>query len=336
MTKIKIGINGFGRIGRIVLRASLTSNDVEVVHINDPFMDIAYMAYCLKYDSVHGRLNAKIEHKSNGLLINDKFIEVTAFRSPSEITWGKSDVNVVCECTGVFTITEKAQEHLKGGAKKVIISAPAKDDTPMYVYGVNHKEYKSSQKVISNASCTTNCLAPIMHYVNKEYGVIEGLMTTVHATTATQQPVDAVVKGGKNWRDGRSALANIIPSSTGAAKAVGKVIPELNGKLTGIAFRVPVGDVSVVDVVVRTKKKMTLEDFGNLMKKAANEYPNVIDFTSEEVVSQDFVGDTHSTIIDIKSCIQLNDNFVKIVSWYDNETGYSNRLLDMARYIAIN
>lgn len=336
MTTTKIGINGFGRIGRIVLRASLTSKDVEVVHINDPFMDIAYMAYCLKYDSVHGRLNAKVEHNSDGLLINGRLIKVTACRTPSEISWGTSNVNVVCECTGVFTTTEKAQAHLEGGAKKVIISAPAKDDTPMYVYGVNHKEYKSNQKVISNASCTTNCLAPIMHYVNKEYGIIEGLMTTVHATTATQQPVDAVVKGGKNWRDGRSALANIIPSSTGAAKAVGKVIPELNGKLTGIAFRVPVGDVSVVDVVVRTQKKMTLENFKDLMKKAAKEYPSVIDFTSEEVVSQDFVGDTHSTIIDIKSCIQLNDNFVKIVSWYDNETGYSNRLLDMAHHIGIN
>jgi len=326
---IQVGINGFGRIGRLVCRAATHNPDTEVVAINDPFMDIEYMAYLFKYDSTHGRFDGTVEVSNGNLVINGKVVRVFAERNPADIPWGTAGADYVCESTGVFTTTETAGEHLKGGCKKVVISAPAKDDTPMYVMGVNNKTY-SGANVVSNASCTTNCLAPLAKIINDNFGIEEGLMTTVHAVTANQLSVDGPSRGGKDWRAGRCAGANIIPASTGAAKAVGKVIPELNGILTGMAFRVPTPDVSVVDLTCRLKTGATMEQIKAVVKAAAEgEMKGVMGYTEDDVVSQDFVTDAHSSTLDAKACIQLNEKFVKLVSWYDNEWGYSNRLVDL-------
>ncbi|CDJ57266.1 glyceraldehyde-3-phosphate dehydrogenase, putative [Eimeria maxima] len=331
----RMGINGFGRIGRLVFRAAMANPEVEVVAVNDPFMDVQYMAYQLKYDSVHGKYPGEVSVKDGNLVVNGKTINVFAEKEPSAIPWGKVGAHYVCESTGVFTNKEKAGLHIGGGAKKVIISAPPKDDTPMFVMGVNHEEYQSSLQVVSNASCTTNCLAPLAKVVHEKFGIVEGLMTTVHAMTANQLTVDGPSKGGKDWRAGRCAGSNIIPASTGAAKAVGKVIPALNGKLTGMAFRVPTPDVSVVDLTCKLAKPAKYEDIVAAIR-AASEGPlkGILGVTDEEVVSQDFCGDKHSSIFDVKAGIQLNDTFVKLVSWYDNEWGYSNRLVDLAIYMS--
>jgi len=329
----KIGINGFGRIGRLVLRAALEKK-AEVVAINDPFMDLKYMVYLLKYDSVHMKYPGTVEEKDGKLVVDGKAISVFSEKDPASIPWGSVGTEVVCESTGVFTSKEGAGAHLKGGAKKVIISAPPKDDTPMFVMGVNHTTYDKSINVLSNASCTTNCLAPMAKVVHEKFGIVEGLMTTVHAMTANQLSVDGPSKGGKDWRAGRCASANIIPASTGAAKAVGKVIPALNGKLTGMAFRVPTCDVSVVDLTCRLEKPAKMDEIVKAVTEAANgPMKGVLGVTDHEVVSQDFVHDSRSSILDVKACIQLNDQFVKLVSWYDNEWGYSNRLVDLAHYI---
>ena len=298
-------------------------------------MDVQYMAYQLKYDSVHGKYPGEVSVKDGNLVVNGKTINVFAEKEPSAIPWGKVGAHFVCESTGVFTNKEKAGLHIGGGAKKVIISAPPKDDTPMFVMGVNHEEYQSSLQVVSNASCTTNCLAPLAKVVHEKFGIVEGLMTTVHAMTANQLTVDGPSKGGKDWRAGRCAGSNIIPASTGAAKAVGKVIPALNGKLTGMAFRVPTPDVSVVDLTCKLAKPAKYEDIVAAIR-AASEGPlkGILGVTDEEVVSQDFCGDKHSSIFDVKAGIQLNDTFVKLVSWYDNEWGYSNRLVDLAIYMS--
>eukprot|EP00916_Digyalum_oweni_P009732 GHVL01016428.1.p1 GENE.GHVL01016428.1~~GHVL01016428.1.p1 ORF type:complete len:337 (+),score=74.32 GHVL01016428.1:104-1114(+) len=331
----KIGINGFGRIGRLVFRAALDNKNVEVVAINEPFMDLDYVVYQVKYDSVHGRFNGTVEGKDGKLMINGKHIALFTEKDPSAIPWGTVGADYVCESTGLFTTKDKAEGHLKGGAKKVIISAPPKDDTPMFVMGVNEKEYKKELNVISNASCTTNCLAPIAKVLHDKFGIEEGLMTTVHATTSTQLPVDGPAKGGKDWRGGRSAMTNIIPSSTGAAKAVGKVIPELNGKLTGMAFRVPTTNVSVVDLTVRLKKGAKYDEIVAALKSAADgPLKGILGYTDDEVASSDFIHDSHSSILDIKAGISLNDNFVKIVSWYDNEWGYSNRMVELVAHIS--
>jgi len=329
---VKVGINGFGRIGRIVLRNALLCDDFEVLAINDPFIDLAYMVYMFKYDSVHGRFNGTIEAKDGKLHINGKAISVYAERDPAQIPWSKDGAEYIVESTGVFTTTEKASAHLKGGAKKVIISAPSAD-APMFVCGVNLDKYDPKHQVISNASCTTNCLAPLAKVINDKFGIVEGLMTTVHATTATQKTVDG--PSSKDWRGGRSASNNIIPSSTGAAKAVGKVIPELNGKLTGCAFRVPTIDVSVVDLVARLDKPASYEAIKEAMKEAAEgPLKGIIEFTEEDVVSADFVGHTASCIFDAKAGIPLNSQFVKLIAWYDNEWGYSRRVCDLITYIA--
>ena len=322
----------FGRIGRIVLRASLSNPEVQVVAINDPFIPLDYMVYMFKYDSVHGRFDGTVEAKGDKLVVNGKEISVSAERDPAQIPWGKANADYVVESTGVFTTIDAASAHLKGGAKKVIISAPSAD-APMFVCGVNLEKYTSDLKVISNASCTTNCLAPLAKVINDNFGIVEGLMTTVHATTATQKTVDG--PSNKDWRGGRGAGANIIPSSTGAAKAVGKVIPELNGKLTGMAFRVPTPDVSVVDLTVRLEKAATYEEIKAVIKKASeNEYKGILGYTEDAVVSQDFVSSTESSIFDAAAGIALNDKFVKLVSWYDNEFGYSNRVIDLLAYAA--
>lgn len=334
MSVPKIGINGFGRIGRLVLRAAVKNNNAEVTAINDPFMNLDYLIYLLKYDSVHGRFNGTVEKDGNNLKINGKKVAITAEKDPASIKWGDAQADVICESTGAFLTEEKALPHLKGGAKKVILSAPSKDKTPMYVYGVNHTQYKKDQHVISNASCTTNCLAPIAKVVHDKYGITEGLMTTVHAMTATQLTVDGPSKGGKDWRAGRAASANIIPSSTGAAKAVGKVIPELNGKLTGMSFRVPTTNVSVVDLTIRLDKGASYDEISQTIKEASEgALKGILGYTEDEVVSQDFVGDSHSSIFDKKSGIALSPNFVKLVSWYDNEWGYSCRLIDLANHV---
>jgi len=326
---IQVGINGFGRIGRLVCRAATHNPDTEVVAINDPFMDIEYMACLFKYDSTHGRFDGTVEVSNGNLVINGKVVRVFAERNPADIPWGSAGADYVCESTGVFTTSEKAGEHLKGGCKEVVISAPAKDDTPMYVMGVNHKSY-SGANVVSNASCTTNCLAPLAKIINDNFGIEEGLMTTVHAVTANQLSVDGPSRGGKDWRAGRCAGSNIIPASTGAAKAVGKVIPELNGILTGMAFRVPTPDVSVVDLTCRLKNGATMEQIKAVVKAASEgDMKGVMNYTEDDVVSQDFVTDAHSSTFDAKACIQLNEKFVKLVSWYDNEWGYSNRLVDL-------
>jgi glyceraldehyde 3-phosphate dehydrogenase len=329
---VKVGINGFGRIGRLVFRASLENKNVEVVGINDPFIDLEYMAYMLKYDSVHGQFKGDVSIDNNKLIVNGKAVSVYSSMNPAEIPWNESGAEYIVESTGVFTTTEKASAHFKGGAKKVIISAPSAD-APMFVMGVNNDKYTTDMNVISNASCTTNCLAPIAKVLNDKFGIIEGLMTTVHSTTATQKPVDG--PSNKDWRGGRAAATNIIPSSTGAAKAVGKVIPELNGKLTGMAFRVPTINVSVVDLTCRLEKGASYEDVKKAMKEASeNELKGVLGYTEDAVVSTDFITDPRTSIFDAAAGISLNDNFVKVVSWYDNEWGYSTKVVELISYIA--
>ena len=329
---IKIGINGFGRIGKLAFQAALSKEGVEIVAINDPFITADYMAYMVKYDTVHGRFNGTIEGKDNILTVNGKEIKVYNEMDPHNIPWGKLGVDYVLECSGVFTTMEKAQAHIDAGAKQVVISAPSKD-APMFVMGVNHTEYKPEMTIVSNASCTTNCLAPLAKVINDNFGITEGLMTTVHSTTATQKTVDGASK--KDWRGGRAAAGNIIPSSTGAAKAVGKVIPSLNGKLTGMSFRVPTVDVSVVDLTCNLAKPTTYEEICKVMKEASeNEMKGIIEYTDEPVVSSDFLSDPHTSIFDATAGIMLTDTFVKLVAWYDNEWGYSNKLVDLACYIA--
>tara|TARA_B100001057_G_scaffold103096_2_gene100498 strand:+ start:2340 stop:3338 length:999 start_codon:yes stop_codon:yes gene_type:complete len=329
MKKIKIGINGFGRIGRMVMRASLARNDVEVVAIND-LLDIKHLAYLLKYDSVHGECKSKIIAKNNSLYIDGVSIDISSERDPKKIGWDKKHVDVVLECTGIFTTLESAQYHIEGGAPKVVISAPSKD-APMYVMGVNHDDLKKDDLIISNASCTTNCLAPPMKVLNDNFGVEEALMTTVHAVTATQFTVDGPSK--KDFRGGRSSLLNIIPASTGAAKAVTKVIPTLEGKITGMAFRVPTANVSVVDLTVKLKKDTSYDEIMDTFRNASlNEFENILGYTDELVVSQDFIGDPRTSIVDAKAGIQLNSKFYKIICWYDNEAGYSHKLIDLASY----
>ncbi len=329
MKKIKIGINGFGRIGRIMLRETLFREDIEVVAVND-LMDAEVLAYLLRYDSVHGKLEADIQVVGNDLLVNGKRIRVTSEKDPSLLKWDEIGAEIVADCTGIFKTKKAAQAHIDAGARKVVVSSPS-DDIPMFVMGVNHTALTAADRIISNASCTTNCLAPIAKILNDRYGIVEGLMTTIHAATASQTVVDGASK--KDFRGGRSALNNIIPASTGAAKAVTKVIPELEGKLTGMAFRVPVVDVSVVDLTVKLAQPATYEALMHLFKEAAeNEYKNIIGFTEDAVVSQDFVSDTRISIIDAEAGIALNDTFFKIVSWYDNEYGYAAKLLDLIAY----
>jgi len=334
-----MGINGFGRIGRLVFRAAMGNPDIEVKAVNDPFMDLNYMVYQLKYDSVHKTFPGTIAAKKDGdkefLVVNGADIQIFHEKDPASIPWAASGAAYICESTGVFTAQEKAELHIKGGAKKVIISAPPKDAVPIYVIGVNHTDYKATDTVVSNASCTTNCLAPLTKVIHTKFGLLEGLMTTVHAMTATQLTVDGPSRGGKDWRGGRCASQNIIPSSTGAAKAVGKVLPAVNGKLTGMAFRVPTPDVSVVDLTCRLEKPAKYDDIVAAIKEAAaGDMKGVLDWTDEEVVSTDFVTCKSSSIFDIGAGIALNDTFVKLVSWYDNEWGYSNRLVDLAIYMA--
>jgi len=335
----QMGINGFGRIGRLVFRASCQNPDVKVVAINEPFMELNYMVYLLKYDSVHkqfeGTIAAKTVDGNEFLVVNGSDVRIFHEKDPGAIGWGATGADYICESTGVFTAQEKAALHLGGGAKKVIISAPPKDAVPMYVMGVNHTKYTGADTVVSNASCTTNCLAPLAKIVHDKFGLVEGLMTTVHAMTATQLTVDGPSRGGKDWRGGRCASGNIIPSSTGAAKAVGKVIPDLNGKLTGMAFRVPTPDVSVVDLTVRLEKGATMDEIVAAVKEAADgPMKGVMGYTDEEVVSTDFVGCKFSSILDIGAGISLNNNFVKLVSWYDNEWGYSTRLVELCSFMA--
>ena len=329
---VKIGINGVGRIGNLSFQAALAKEGVEVVAINDPFINAEYMAYMTKFDTVHGRFNGTVESKDGVLVVNGKEIKVYNEMDPHNIPWGEIGVDYVLECSGVFTTMDKAQAHIDAGAKKVIISAPSKD-APMFVMGVNNETYDPSMNIVSNASCTTNCLAPLAKVINDNFGIKDGLMTTVHSTTATQKTVDGASK--KDWRGGRAAAANIIPSSTGAAKAVGKVIPSLNGKLTGMSFRVPTVDVSVVDLTCNLEKPTTMEEICKVMKHAAeNEMKGIIEYTDEAVVSSDFINDKHTSIFDATAGIQLTDTFVKLVAWYDNEWGYSNKLVDLACYIA--
>ncbi len=332
MAKVRIGINGFGRIGRLVFRAAAHRENVEVVAIND-LLDVEHLAYLLKYDSVHGKFDGSVEVKNGHLVVNGKTVRITAERDPKNLKWDEVGADIVAECTGIFTTLETAQYHIDGGAKKVVISAPSKD-APMFVMGVNHKDVKASDKIVSNASCTTNCLAPLAKVLNDTYGIEEALMTTVHATTATQMTVDGPSK--KDWRGGRGALLNIIPASTGAAVAVTKVIPDLKGKLTGMAFRVPTSDVSVVDLTVKLAKETSYEDIKKTMKKAASEgdLKGILGYTDEAVVSQDFVGDARTSIFDAEAGIELNSKFFKVISWYDNETGYSHKLVDLAEYIS--
>ena len=331
MPKIKVGINGFGRIGRLVFRAAMGRNDIEIVGIND-LIDVEYMAYMLRYDTMHGRFNGTIEVKDGKLVVNGQAIRVTAEKDPANLKWNEVGAEYVVESTGLFLTKEKAEAHLKAGAKRVVMSAPSKDDTPMFVMGVNHKSY-SGQTIVSNASCTTNCLAPLAKVIHDKFGIVEGLMTTVHATTATQKTVDG--PSAKDWRGGRAAAGNIIPSSTGAAKAVGKVIPELNGKLTGMSFRVPTLDVSVVDLTCRLEKPATYDEIKAAMKEASeNELKGILGYTEEDVVSSDFLGDARTSIFDAKAGIALNPNFVKLVSWYDNEWGYSNKVIELIAHMA--
>jgi len=331
----KMGINGFGRIGRLVFRAAMANPNVEVVAVNDPFMDLEYMVYMLKYDSVHKMYPGTVEKGEGCLIVDGKTVTIFAEKDPASIPWGKAGADYVCESTGVFCDKPKASLHLGGGCKKVIISAPPKDDVPMFVCGVNHTEYKSDLQVVSNASCTTNCLAPLAKVVNDKFGIVEGLMTTVHAMTATQLTVDGPSRGGKDWRGGRCASQNIIPSATGAAKAVGKVIPSLNGKLTGMAFRVPTPDVSVVDLTCKIEKEASYDEIVAAIKEASEtSMKGVLSWTDDEVVSTDFISNKFSSIFDIKAGIALNKNFVKLVSWYDNEWGYSNRLVDLCVHMA--
>jgi glyceraldehyde 3-phosphate dehydrogenase len=327
-----IGINGFGRIGRLMLRASLQKSGPQVVAIND-LKDPEYLAYMFKYDSAHGIYKGEVTHTKNSLIIDGKEIQVTSIKDPAQLQWGNQGVDIVADCTGLFLTTADAQNHLKCGAKKVVLSAPAKDDTPTFVVGVNHNLLTKDLNVVSNASCTTNALAPVAHVIHRKWGIEQGLMTTVHAATASQKVVDGDSK--KDWRGGRAASTNIIPSSTGAAKAVGLVIPELKGKLTGMAFRVPTINVSVVDLTIRTSKQTSYEEIVNAMKEAANgELKGILGFTNEALVSSDFNGDTRSSIFDSTAGIGLGDRFFKVVTWYDNEFGYSNRMVDLCQHIA--
>merc|ERR1711962_1216719 len=329
---LAIGINGFGRIGRLGTRVCAGRDDVNVVAINDPFIDLDYMVYMFKYDSTHGRFNGTVEEKEGKLVINGQEITVFSERNPAAIKWGSAGADIVVESTGVFTTIEKASQHLEGGAKRVVISAPSAD-APMFVMGVNEAEFKPEMNVISNASCTTNCLAPVAKVINDVFGISEGLMTTVHAYTATQKTVDGPC--GKKWRDGRGAGQNIIPASTGAAKAVGKVIPDLNGKLTGMAFRVPTPNVSVVDLTCRLTKGSSMDEIKKAVKDAAaGKMKGIMHYTEDQVVSADFNGSNYSSAFDAGACIQLNNNFVKLISWYDNEYGYSNRVVDLIRHMA--
>ena len=328
---MKIGINGFGRIGRLAFRAAIERNDIEVVGIND-LVEPDYMAYMLRYDSTHGKFKGTVAVENGHLVVNGKTIRVTAEKDPANLKWNEVGAEVIIESTGFFLTKADAQKHIDAGAKKVVMSAPAKDDTPTFVMGVNDKQLKAEQTIVSNASCTTNCLAPITKVLQDNFGIIEGLMTTVHAVTATQKTVDG--PSVKDWRGGRGAYQNIIPSSTGAAKAVALVIPEIKGKLTGMAFRVPVADVSVVDLTVRLEKPATYEQIKQAMKDASEgELKGVLKYTEDEVVSSDFIGETCTSVFDAKAGIALNDNFVKVVSWYDNEWGYSNKLVELAEKV---
>lgn len=338
----RLGINGFGRIGRLVTRAAIEENKAEILGINDPFMTPEYMAYLLKYDSAHGVFGSEVKplkESVNGkdrsfLSINGKKVRVTSEKEPEKIGWGDLQVQYVAECSGAFKKTDQCLKHIKGGARKVIISAPAKDDTPMFVMGVNHESYNPSMNVVSNASCTTNGLAPVAKILHDNYGIKEGLMTTIHAITATQLTVDGPSKGGKDWRAGRAASANAIPSSTGAAKAVGKVIKELKGKLTGMSFRIPTINVSAVDLTVKLSKETTYDDICKKMKEASEgSMKGILGYTEDEVVSQDFNHDPRSSIFDAKAGIMLSPTFVKVISWYDNEWGYSHRMLDLINYM---
>ena len=329
---IKIGINGFGRIGNLTFQAALKKEDIEVVAINDPFITADYMAYMVKYDSVHGKFDGEVKEENGKLIVNGKEVKVYNEMDPKNIPWGTDGVDYVLECSGVFTTLEKAQAHIDAGAKKVVISAPSKD-APMFVMGVNNESYDPSMNIVSNASCTTNCLAPLAKVIHDNFGIKDGLMTTVHATTATQKTVDGASK--KDWRGGRAAAANIIPSSTGAAKAVGKVIPELNGKLTGMAFRVPTVDVSVVDLTCNLEKPTTYEEICSAMKKASEtNLKGIVEYVEDPVVSSDFISDTNTSIFDATAGIMLTDTFVKLVAWYDNEWGYVHKLVDLACYMA--
>jgi glyceraldehyde 3-phosphate dehydrogenase len=331
MGKIKIGINGFGRIGRLAFRSAVNRNDVEVVGVND-LIGADYMAYMLKYDSTHGRFNGTVEVKGDKLVVNGKEIRVTAEKDPSNLKWSEVGAEYILECTGIFLTKETAQKHIDAGASKVVLSAPSKDDTPMFVLGVNHTTYKNDINIVSMASCTTNCLAPVAKVLNDNFGIVEGLMTTVHAVTATQQTVDGVSM--KDWRGGRGASQNIIPSSTGAAKAVTKVIPSLQGKLTGMAFRIPTSNVSVVDLTCRLEKPATYDEIKRVMKKASEgELKGILGYTEESVVSSDFNGDSRTSIFDANAGIALNNNFVKVVAWYDNEWAYASKLVEFALYI---
>ena len=330
MKKIKVGINGFGRIGRLVFRASITRDDVQIVGIND-LLDVDYMAYMLKYDTVHGRFQGDVAVKDGKLIVNGQEIRVTAEKDPANLKWNEIGAEYVVESTGLFLTKETANKHIEAGARVVVMSAPSKDDTPMFVMGVNHKEY-NGENIVSNASCTTNCLAPITKVLHDNFGLVEGLMTTVHATTATQKTVDG--PSAKDWRGGRAAAGNIIPSSTGAAKAVTKVIPALKGKLTGMSFRVPTLNVSVVDLTCRLEKATSYDEIKAVMKHASeNELKGILGYTEEAVVSSDFIGDARTSIFDAEAGIMLNPNFVKVVSWYDNEVGYSNKVLELIIYI---
>jgi len=329
---VKVGINGFGRIGRLVLRASLKHPECQVVAINEPFMDLEYMIYMFKYDSTHGRFQGEVHGHEGKLVVNGHAMAIFAEKDPSSIPWGKNDVDVVVESTGIFLTIDKCQAHLKGGAKKVVVTAPS-PDAPMFVMGVNEETYDPSISIFSNASCTTNCLAPLAKVIHQNFGIVEGLMTTVHSITATQKTVDG--PSGKDWRAGRGAGQNIIPATTGAAKAVGKVIPSLDGKLTGMSFRVPTADVSVVDLTVRLEKPATYKQICETIKAASEgAQKGIIGYTEDEVVSTDFLGDTHSSIFDAKAGISLNNNFVKLISWYDNELGYSHRVVDLLVFVA--
>lgn len=331
MAKLKIGINGFGRIGRLAFRSAVNRNDVEVVGIND-LIGADYMAYMLKYDSTHGKFEGSVEVKGGKLVVNGSEIRITAERDPANLKWNEIGADYVLECTGIFLTGETAQKHIDAGAKKVILSAPSKDDTPMFVLGVNHKSYTKDLNIVSMASCTTNCLAPLAKVLNDNFGIVEGLMTTIHAVTATQQTVDGVSM--KDWRGGRGASQNIIPSSTGAAKAVGKVIPSLQGKLTGMAFRVPTPNVSAVDLTCRLEKPASYDMIKDVIKKASEgEMKGILGYTEDSVVSSDFNGDSRTSIFDANAGISLNDNFVKLVSWYDNEWGYASKLVDLAVYM---
>lgn len=328
---VKVAINGFGRIGRFVFRAACERSDIEIVGIND-LLDADYMAYMLKYDSTHGRFNGTVEVVDGHLVVNGQTVRVTAERNPADLAWDKIGAEVVVEATGLFLTDETARQHISAGAKKVVLSAPSKDATPMFVMGVNHHDY-AGQDIVSNASCTTNCLAPLAKVLHDNFGIVDGLMTTVHATTATQKTVDG--PSSKDWRGGRGALQNIIPSSTGAAKAVGKVIPALNGKLTGMAFRVPTANVSVVDLTVNLAKPASYAEICAAMKAASEgEMKGIMGYTEDAVVSQDFIGETHTSVFDATAGIALSDTFVKLVSWYDNEIGYSNKVLDLVSHIS--